>query len=94
MEMRLRKIGVIVGVSLFILGTCLILGLNHYWTEYDKEHNEQGNYLPYVNLSKEDNEFRYYFGFVIPSMISFGGFFILLFSSTGYMFEEKNPTKR
>ena len=92
--MRLRTIGIIVGVVLFVIGSVGFIGINLHWANYDTEHNKQGGYLPGVNLSKADRDFRYNVGTML-NLIWFAGFGVLLLSAPAYMFDDKqNHTKR
>ena len=92
--MKLGTIGVIIGIIMFVGGASLMIGLNYYWTEKDKVENVNGNFIPFVNLSRTETEFRHNFGFLIPFFMTMGGFFIMVFSSTAFMFEEQKPCKK
>jgi hypothetical protein len=65
---------------LFILGAVILVGSQFYYLEYDKANNVNGGYLPFVNLTQEERDFRqsiFNFSFTII-IIGMGGMLITI----------------
>ena len=85
--MKINKYQIICLIAI-IISFIIYFGSFYYWQETDKVSNVNGNYLPFVNLSRAESNYRYNVGQV--SMISgFTSFSLLFIVSVPNMFKEQ-----
>ena len=85
----------ILGVLLIAIGAIIMIGSYQHWVSYDEQHNANGNYLPFVNITQSEGEFRTNVIWVSGGVFPFAGFGVLMFASIPNLFpEKKNIVKR